>query len=169
MNWRPRKYARIRCHQRHFYWLVSRSQQQSHSEMVNPRFLILLEFCRSLSTAINLSHGATLFPSKTWLNKCLLTNQISLQPAEPLGTVQCLLLAAFHVCQNYTRPIASASMDADWAGHSLTQLTQNDSDFHVFKSSDLKPQQSKTADEQHIFFFTLWWYTWHILHSLFVF
>lgn len=39
------QYAKIKCHQRHFYWLVSRSRQQSHNEMVNPRFLI--EFYRN--------------------------------------------------------------------------------------------------------------------------
>lgn len=90
MNWH--QYARRRCHQRHFYWLVSRSRQQSHYEMVNPRFLILLEFYRSLSTAINPSHSASLFPSKTWLNKCLPPHQISLQPPASFGNSAVLVI-----------------------------------------------------------------------------
>lgn len=133
MNWQ--QYARIKCHQRHFYWLVSRSQHQSHCEMVNPRFLILLEF------------------------RFLYNHQ------HHLVTAQCSLLAAFHVCQNYNRPVApasSSSMDADWSGHISTHSKRfRFSCFHVF--------MFLTSDCRWItyFFFTLWWYTWHNIHSLF--
>lgn len=155
MNWH--QYARIKCHQCHFYWLVSRLQEQSHYEMVNPRFLILLEFYRSLSMAINLSHSASLFPSKTWLNKCLLTHQISLQPPASFSNSTMLVIGCvprlLELYQAYSSRLFLLNgcwlVRSHFCSLKMIQIFM----FSRVQTSNLK--QSKTADTATYFFYIM--------------